>query len=267
VGVTASDGDGGGADGGGAVMVTVLGSAGTHAGPGRACSSYLVESAGTRLLLDCGNGSLANLQRRCDVADLDALVLTHLHPDHFVDVYSLYYALRFHPRGAQGVAVYAPGGACAHLSQLLSPDSAPTFASVLDFHEVAAGDEIAIGDAAVQLHAAAHPVETLACRVVVGDHTVAYTADSGYTRRLVPCARDADVLLCDATWLERQRPLPEGIHMTGAEAGRLATEAGARTLVLTHIIPTNDATETAAEAAGTFDGTVHIAHDLLELAL
>lgn len=261
--MTASEG----ADGTGGVVVTVLGSAGTHAGPGQACSSYLVEAAGTRILLDCGNGSLANLQQRCDVADVDALLLTHLHPDHVVDVYSLYYALRFHPRGEQRLPVYAPAGACAHLSQLLSPDSAPTFASILDFHEVAAGGELDIGDAAVQLHAADHPVETLACRVALAGRTVAYTADSGYTERLVPCARDADVLLCDATWLERQRPLPDGIHMTGAEAGRLATEAGVRTLVLTHIVPTNDAAQTAAEATGTFDGSVHIAHDLLELSL
>ncbi len=249
------------------VVVTVLGSAGTHAGPGRACASHLVEGAGTRILLDCGNGSLTNLQQRCDVADVDALVLSHLHPDHFADVYSLYYALRFHPRGEQVLPVYAPSGACAHLSQLLSADSAPRFASIFDFHEVAAGAELAIGAASVQLHAAEHPVETLACRITLAGRTVAYTADSGYTQRLIPCAQDADVLLCDATWLERQRPLPDGVHMTGAEAARLATEADVRTLVLTHIIPTNDPAETATEAADHFDGPLLTAHDLLELTL
>lgn len=247
--------------------VTVLGSAGTHVGPARACSSYLVEALGVRLLLDCGNGSLANLQQRCDVADVDALVISHLHPDHFADIYSLYYALRFHPRGEQSLTVYAPAGSRAHLAQLLTSDSAPTFGSILDFHEVAAGDRLQIGPATVDLHAADHPVETLASRVEVDGRTVAFTADSGYTERLIPCAQGADLLVCDATWLERERPLPEGIHMTGAQAGRLAAEAEVTTLVLTHILPTTDPDETASEAAQAFDGRIHVAHDLMELPL
>jgi ribonuclease BN (tRNA processing enzyme) len=249
------------------VTVTVCGSAGTHPGPARGCSSYLVEAGDHRLLLDLGNGSLPNLQQRCDVADVDAVLLSHLHPDHFADVYGLYYALRFHPAGEQHVDVHAPAGALAHICQLLGDGSAPTFGQICRFTEAAAGDVRCVGPMHVHLHAAEHPVETLASRIEVDGRVIAYTGDSGVTERLVECARDADLLLADATWLERQRPLPEGIHMTGREAGRLAAEAGVRRLVLTHILPTNDPAETAAEAAAAFDGEIVTAHDLLELPL
>jgi ribonuclease BN (tRNA processing enzyme) len=119
----------------------------------------------------------------------------------------------------------------------------------------------------IRLFAANHPVETLASRLEVDGRVVAFTGDSGVTTRLVECAQGADLLIADATWLERDRPLPEGIHMTGREAGQLAAEAGVAHLLLTHILPTNDPEETAAEAAAVFDGEITIAHDLLELTL
>jgi ribonuclease BN (tRNA processing enzyme) len=249
------------------MTMTVLGSAGTHPGPARACSSYLVEAGGVRILLDCGNGSLTNLQQRCDVADVDALVLSHLHPDHFVDVYGLYYALRFHPKGQQSIPIYGPAGTRERIGRLLHSEAEGTFDEVCRFVVVAAGEVVQIGDVAVHLHAAEHPIETLASRVEHGGRVIAFTADSAYTNRLVTCARDADLLICDATWLETQRPLPDGVHMTGAEAGRLAAEAGVGTLLLTHIIPTNDPAATAAEAAAEFRGSVRTAYDLLELRL
>jgi ribonuclease BN (tRNA processing enzyme) len=249
------------------MTVTVLGSAGTHPGPAQACSSYLVEAGGSRVVLDCGNGSLTNLQQRCDVADVDALVLSHLHPDHFADVYGLYYALRFHPRGQQSLPIYGPAEARERIGRLLHSEASGTFDDVCRFEAAAAGDVLAVGEITIRLHAAYHPIETLASRLEHDGRSVAFTADSDYSDDLVPCARAADLLICDATWLERQRPLPEGVHMTGAQAGRLAAQAQVRALLLTHIIPTNDPAETAAEAAAAYDGTIHIAHDLLELTL
>lgn len=245
--------------------LTVMGSSGTHAANGRAASSYLVEAAGTRLLLDCGNGSLANLTQRMDVADLDAVVISHLHVDHFADVYGLYYALRFYAGGPRSVPVYAPAGAEAHLRQLL-PDDAD-FAQRCRFHEVAAGDTFTVGDVRVRLFASAHPVEGLASRLEVDGTVLAYSGDSGPQPDLVDCARDADLFVCDSTWLERDRPVREGVHMTGAEAGRHAQQAGAARLLVTHVWPTHDPAEVAAEAAQTFSGTIIVAEDHQELAL
>ncbi len=249
------------------LQLRVLGCAGTHPAPDRLCSSYLVESDGYRLLLDCGNGSLTNLQRVCDVADLDAVLLSHLHPDHFADLYGLYYALRFHRDGTQSVPVYAPAGASAHIAQLLPPDSADTFAASCRFHTVAAGDAIELGPLRVTLFAAYHPVETLACRVESEGGVLAYSADSAPTPALADCARDADLFVADCTWLARLGPYPPGTHMTGLQAGAQAAQAGARRLLVTHVFPAYDPVEVAAEAARAYGGQVLVARDLLELTL
>jgi ribonuclease BN (tRNA processing enzyme) len=249
------------------VTVTVCGSAGTHVGPGRACSSYLLTAGEHRAVLDLGNGSLANLQRVCDVADLDALVLTHQHPDHFADVYSLYYALRFHPTTQSCVSGYAPGGTTEFITQLLSTDSSEQFGRIVDLRTVAAGDEACCGPMRLRFFAARHPIETLAVRVEVDDVVIAYSADTAPAPEIVECARGADLFICDSTWLERLRPLPDGIHMTGAEAGKTATEAGVKRLLVSHILPSLDPDEVAAEAAALYDGELLIARDLQEIAL
>lgn len=249
------------------VSLTVCGSAGTHPGPARSCSSYLVHAGDDRLVLDLGNGSLRNLMQRCDVADLDAVILSHLHPDHCVDIYGLYYALRFHPSGSGSVDVYGPSGGGSHLAQILGDPSEPSFYEILRFRDAAAGDVFEVGAMTVRLFAAEHPVTTIASRIEVDGKVLAFTGDSAPTTRLVECAQGADVLLADATWQESDRPLPAGIHMTGREAGDLAAAAGVTRLVLTHILPTNDPAVTAAEAAEAFDGEILLATDLLELTL
>ncbi|MDP8971066.1 MAG: MBL fold metallo-hydrolase [Actinomycetota bacterium] len=250
-----------------AVRVTVLGCSGTHPAPDRLCSSYLVEAHGYRLLLDCGNGSLTNLQRVCDVAELDAVIVSHLHPDHFADLYGLYYALRFHRDGPRSVPVYAPAGAPAHIAQLLPPDSFDTFVDCCRFRAVSAGDVLELGPLRVTLFAAHHPVETLASRVESGGTVFSYSADSAATPAIVDCARDADLFAADCTWLDREGPYPPGTHMTGLQAGAQAEEAGARRLLVTHVLPAYDPVEVAAEAARSYGGQVLVARDRLELGL
>ena len=245
--------------------LTVLGCSGTHPGPERMCSSYLVESEGYRLMLDCGNGSLSNLQRRHDVGDIDAIIISHLHPDHFADLYGLYYALRFHRDGPRSVPVYAPRGAWEFASQLL--DSADVFAETCRFEVAKAGDVLNLGPLKVTLFSSSHPVETIASRVEGGGRVLAYSGDSAPTENLHHAARDADLFLADSTWLERERPLPSAVHMTGHEAGRTAAAAGAKRLMVTHVFPSNDPAETAAEAAAVYDGEVIAAEDLMEITL
>jgi ribonuclease BN (tRNA processing enzyme) len=199
------------------------------------------------------------------VTDVDAILVTHIHPDHFADLYGLYYARRFHPRGPQQVALYGPSGFFAFASQLISSDD--EFGELCRFEPVKAGQVLRLGPLTVSLFAANHPVETLACRVECDGRAMTYTADSAPSPNLVHAARDADVLLADATWLERQRPLPADVHMTGHEAGNLAAEAGVGRLIVTHVYPSNDPQEVVVEAAGAFDGDVIAAYDLLEVAV
>jgi len=244
------------------MRLTVLGSSGTHPGPERACASYLVEHDGYRLLVDCGNGSLSNLQRRSGLGDLDQILISHLHPDHFADLYGLYYALRFLPGGPGRVGVLGPAGSEAFITQLLAPESAATFSRHLPVTEARAGQVLALGPLQVTLFAAAHPVETLAARIEGGGAVLAYSADSGPTDSLIACARGADLFLADCSWREADGPHPKGVHMTGAQAGRSAQAAGAARLVCTHVYPANDPEEVATEARAVFDGDVAVAHDL-----
>lgn len=243
------------------VTVTVLGSAGSHPGNGRACASYLVSSHGHHLLLDCGNGSMINLMNAVDPGDLDGIIISHLHPDHFVDLYGLHYALRFHPNGARKVEVYAPAGARELMTAPLIGDTAKSFVSHLPVHVAAAGDSLEIGPFQVELFAALHPIETLASRVLVDERVIAYSGDSATTPELVRCARAADLFICDSTWLSRDAPFPSGVHMTGTEAGTLATEADAERLMITHVFPQREPEQAAADAELVFDGVVWVAYD------
>lgn len=249
------------------MKLTVLGSAGTHCGPGRACSSYLVEAEGTRLLLDCGNGSQANLYQHADVADLDAILISHLHADHFADVYGLYYALRFHPGGPASVPLIGPAGAEAFITQLLPEESAQTFSRHLPTSVAQAGETLSIGALRVTLFASAHPLETLASRVEADGQVLAYSADSGPTEQLVACARDADLFVCDGSWLEPHEAHPRDLHMTGRQAGQQAAAAGAARLLITHVYPTIDPQDVVAEATEVFGGEVLAAVDHQELQL
>jgi len=249
------------------LQVTVLGCSGTHPAPDRMCSSYLVQTEGYNLLLDCGNGSLANLQRVCDVAEVDAMIISHLHPDHFADLYGLYYALRFHRDGPRWLPVYAPTGSAAYIAQLLRTDATSSFARSCTFADARPGDVLSLGPLRVELFAASHPVETLAPRIEHDGRVVAYSADSGPTTQLVDCARDADLFMCDSSWLERAGPHHEGVHMTGFQAGQHAAKAGARRLLVTHVWPANDPDEVGAEAARAYDGEVLVARDRQEIAL
>jgi ribonuclease BN (tRNA processing enzyme) len=247
------------------LRLTVLGCSGTYPGADRMCSSYLLEADGFSLLLDCGNGSLSNLQRCCDVASLDAIVISHLHPDHFADLYGLYYALRFHHLGLQSVPVYAPADAWRFVSQLLS--SQEYFADVCRFTNAQAGQSLELGPFTVSLFGAEHPVETLASRVEADGKVFAYSADSAPTPELTTCASGADLFACDATWLSADGPFPGGVHMTAAQAGRQAADAEVRRLLVTHVYPTYDPGKVAGEAARAYNGPILPARDLAEIEL
>ena len=249
------------------VKVTVLGSAGSHPGNGRACASYLVSAGDHHLLLDCGNGSVANLVDAVDPAALDAVIISHLHPDHFVDLYGLHYALRFHPTGAKKVDVYAPAGAREVMSAPLLGETAGSFLKHLPVHVAAAGERHTLGPFEVELFAAYHPIETLASRVLVDGRIVAYSGDSAFTPALVDCAREADLFICDATWVSRDAPFPKGVHMTGTEAGTLAADAGVERLLVTHVFPQREPEQVAADAETVYDGIVWVARDREEYEL
>lgn len=244
------------------LQLTVLGSAGSHTGVGRMCSGYLVEVEDTRLLLDAGNGSTGNLQRFVAVRDLDAIIISHRHVDHCIDLVGCYYNLRFDPAFARRIPLYAPAEVHATLAGLLSGDSPVSFDDVYDHTEVAHGDRVTVGPVALSFAHSRHPVPTVSTRIEVAGATLVYSGDSAGGPELVEIARGADLLLCEATWAGDPGDYPPGIHLTGAQAGAVAQEAGVGRLVLTHIAGGTDRDAVLREARDTFDGPVELAEDL-----
>ncbi len=238
------------------MRLTIIGCSGSFPGPESPASSYLLEAEGFRLLLDLGSGALGVLQRHADLYSIDAVALSHLHADHCLDMCGYWVARRYAPDGPQpAIPVFGPEGAAERLSRAADPGAVMTDA--FTFHTLAPGTR-PIGPFQVTTARMAHPVETYGFRIEHGGRVLAYSADTGPAETLVDLARGADLLLCEASFLE-EPDLPPGLHLTGRQAGEHAARAGARHLVLTHISPGTDKQRSFAEAEAVFGGPISLA--------
>jgi ribonuclease BN (tRNA processing enzyme) len=247
------------------MKVTVVGCSGSFPGPESAASCYLVEApdaAGRtwRVLLDLGSGALGPLQRYTTPYDVDAVLLSHLHPDHCLDLCGLYVALKYRPGGpAPAVPVYGPSGTAVRLARAYDglPDTG--MSAELDVRTWTEGTPVAIGPFTVTPYAMNHPVEAYGLRVESGGAVVAYTGDTDSTPNLTPLCRDADLVLADCAFVEGRDEI-RGVHLTARRAGEAATEAGGvRRLVLTHMPPWNDPEAARRDAAQTWVGPLEVA--------
>lgn len=279
--------------------LTVLGSAGSHPGVGRLCSGNLLRARGadgavTNLLVDAGNGSTANLQRHVALADLDAVVVTHRHVDHCIDLASAQYALRFDESflaSGRRIPVHAAAevaeflrGLSRHEDPSAGPSTGPSggptdtvvdgadrartgIDRVLAFLPVAGGDERLVGPMRLTFVDAVHPVPAVSVRVEHDGRTVVLSGDTAGDDALVELARGADLLVCEATWTGRAEDHPAGLHLTATGAAEVARRAGVGRLVLTHLAGATDRDRALAEARAVFDGPVHLAEDLATYAV
>ncbi len=241
--------------------VVVLGCSGTHPGAGRMCSGYLLRADGTQVLVDCGYGATSNLYRFTRLDDLSAIVLSHVHPDHCVDLIGIYYALRFHSGGERTIDVHAPAGTADVLAGLLSAESQQEFTNICRFQDIAGGDRLEVGSLAFDFYSSTHPVPTVSMRASHEGRVVTYSADSAGGSSLVEAARDADLFICEATWPDEADSHPPGVHLSPQGAAKVAAEAGARRLVLTHLWPSTDRCEARSRAESFYDGPVWLAED------
>jgi ribonuclease BN (tRNA processing enzyme) len=240
------------------VQLTVLGCAGTFPGPRSACSGYLIEHDGFRLVVDLGAGSLGELQKHIGLLDVDAIYISHLHADHCIDLVAYSYARRYHPDGLPPrLPVYGPEGTCARICGSFETPPVNGLLDVFDFHEVPVGT-MKIGPYDVASVLTNHPVECHALRISAGGSSLTYSADTGASDDLVELARGTDLFLCEASW-EDGDDHPEGIHLSGREAGEHATRAGARRLLLTHLVAWGDPDAIRAQAKAAYDGDLDVA--------
>lgn len=240
--------------------MTVLGSSASYAGAGQACSGYLLEGGGARVLLDCGNGVLAHLARVADPLSLDAVFVTHQHSDHFADVFALQALLRYAPSGpADPMPLYVPDGLMDRMKCLQSDRGAAEMDAAFRTHVLEAGNAVAVKGLSVMPVQVEHSQPTYALRVAAEGALLVYTADAAPTDDVVAAAKGADLMLAEATLPEQYAG--RAPHLTAREAGELARRAGAKRLVLTHIWPTNDRVETQRYASESFGEPVHVASE------
>jgi ribonuclease BN (tRNA processing enzyme) len=239
------------------MKLTVLGCAGSFPGPEAACSAYLVEADGFRLLLDFGSGSLSALQRYAGLTSVDAIILSHLHCDHMMDACVYVVVRRYAPDGPYApVPVYAPAGAPERLAAAYSADEGP-LDDVYTFYGLQPGN-FPIGPFTVTVDRVNHPIETYGVRLEYNGRVLAYSGDTAACDALLRLAQGADLFLCEASYLDGMDNPPD-LHLTGREAGEIATKAGVRRLLLTHLVTAwGSEAETLESAVTSFQGPVEI---------
>ena len=229
----------------------MVGCSGSYAGPDSPASCYLVEADGYRLVVDLGNGALGALQRLLDLDTVDAVLLSHLHADHCVDLTGWYVQRRYHPDGATRppLPVYGPAGVARRISGAYdTPVSHLEHAFA--FREVAEG-ALTLGPLSITLARVAHPVEAYAIRIEQGGGVLAYSGDTGPCAPLERLATGADVLLAEASFLDGHKEGTD-LHLSGGEAGAVAAAAGVGRLLVTHIPPWHDRAVVLAQARAVF---------------
>jgi len=258
------------------VKITVLGKSPSWQDVDGACSGYLVEDGDVCVLLDCGNGVFSKLRRFCDYVDVDAVAISHLHADHFLDLVPYSYALTYAPRQQPVPVDRWPGTDHPARPRLIAPHGATeTFRRVVgawgneDLIEKAFAIEeyepnatVEVGTIRLHFQEVPHFTETFAIDVTSsnGSGRLTFGADCSPTDDLVRIASDTDLLIVEATLPRPERTGVRG-HLTPAEAGEHARRAGAKRVVITHISDELDAGWARDQAAETFGGPVEVARE------
>jgi ribonuclease BN (tRNA processing enzyme) len=256
------------------MRLTVLGKSPSWQDAGGACSGYLIEEDGTAVLLDCGNGVFAKLREHIDYVDVDAVVISHLHADHFLDLVPYAYALTYAPRQQPVPVDRWPGTDCPACPVLHAPPGAQkVFRRVVgawgnedliekafELREYDPSSEVEIGPIRIAFQPVPHFTETVAMSIssTNGSGRIVYGADSRPTEALTEFARDADLMLVEATLPRPERTGMRG-HLTPGEAGGQARGASAKRLLLVHISDELDWGWARDQAAEAFGGPVEVA--------
>ena len=249
--------------------LTTLGGSAAGVGTGQGCSGYLVEHDGTRVVLDLGPDTLLELRKHTDIRALTAIVISHLHMDHILDLFALRYTLAYSPVPLPApVPLWLPPGGLAFFDRAAElfawGGGAPAdfFTETFSLAEYDPEAPLSIGGLTLSFQRTDHHMPCWAMRVHVPDGgDLLYTADVANGDKLTSFATGVRVVLSEATLPEAPRPGEQRAHphLSAEEAGQLATRAGAQTLVLTHIWEEDDPERARAHAAAVFGGDLFVA--------
>jgi len=258
------------------MRLTVLGKSPSWQDAGGACSGYLLQEGDATVLIDCGNGVFSKLRQFVDYVDVDAVVVSHLHADHFLDLVPYSYALSYSPRQQPDPVPPWPGTDLPARPRLIAPPgSVETFRRVVGawgnedlvekafrIEEYEESSTPEVGPLRFAFRSVPHFTEAFAIRVTSasGGGSLAYSADSSPSEDLVELARGCELLLVEATLRSPERTGARG-HMTPEEAGEHARAAGVRRAVLTHITDELDVDWAGAQASRAFGDAVEVAQE------
>ena len=245
------------------MRLTVLGSSGTYDTPGRPSSGYLLQHESTKIWIDAGPGTFPALQSVTDFVAIDAIVISHVHPDHCTDLFGYYHAVRYGPRPRNGVPLYCPAGVPERLEAFLTGHVAPEkdhyMRDIFDFRVVGEDDTAQIGEISLRFAIADHPPPTIACRAEADGRVFAYSADTGPGGDWQELVRDAGLFLCEAGFQGDAADKPWPHHLTAGEAGEIAKRANVRRVMITHLWPPLDPKRSVLEAEAAFGREVELA--------
>lgn len=259
------------------MRLTVVGCAGSFPGPESAASCYLVQAddaAGRTwsLLLDLGSGAFGALQRFVDPVEVDAVGLSHLHPDHVADLSGMYVYLKYHPGRRDGpprrpTPVHGPFGTANRLAEAYGLEPGESLTDHIQVHTWQPGTQVRVGPMSVTPVAVEHPVPAYGMRVRGPSEedpgrtvTLAYSGDTDSCPGLDDLATGADLLLAEAAFVEGRDDGVRGIHLTGRRAGQAAATGGSARLLLTHLPAWNDPQVAVTEAREVYDGPIDVAY-------
>ncbi|WNF35903.1 MBL fold metallo-hydrolase [Bacillaceae bacterium IKA-2] len=236
------------------MKLTVIGQWGAYPEKNEATSCYLLEHDGFKLLIDCGSGALSQLQNFCSLAELNAVIISHYHHDHWADIGPLQYS-RLVDRQLKNtdkpLAIYGHPYEQAEFQKLAKPPHVLSFI----YNE---SDYSSIGPFRITFLETDHPAKCFAMRFEIAGKVIVYTADSSYKPDFSIFAKDADILISETSFYADQDAKQYG-HMTSLEAATIAKQANVQTLILTHLPHFGDHQQLIKEAKSIFAGEVALA--------
>lgn len=237
--------------------IVALGTSGTYARYNRACSGYLIEQDPTFVMVDIGTGTLSNLFRHLDPMSLSALVITHLHADHVLDIYPMRYYIQYNLTEEQlkdsKIPIYVPEDGRQELHSF-NPGNDDSFflENTFEFNDIE--EKIEIGSLRFEFIKTKHLITTYGLTCESNGKKMGYTSDTPYDENLIDFFSGCQVLICEAAYQTEKGK--ENLHMSAREAGKFAAEVGTKRLYLTHIWPELDPHVSITEASKYFDGQI-----------
>lgn len=242
------------------MRIIPLGCSAGYPGKGEASTSLLLRANGVNLVIDFGTGILANLQKWIQPYEIGSIIITHLHGDHFLDLWPLYTCLAFSEKQVRGVDIFLPPGGKELFANTLFLDARQKFLEIFSVHEI--GEHIKIAPFNIRAVELFHSIPSYGLRVEAENSVIVYSSDTRYHQKLIELAKGADLFFCEATLQKEHADFAAEVgHLTAAQAGEVAKKAQVKKLIIVHIWPTYSKEKTLKEASEKFGGEIILAQE------